>query len=80
MIGVPHMRSLGAGRATFTVMTARIAVAALAGLVGATFLLQGLGYLEGSVMTGDPFWAVVGAGLLVVALVLAVIALGPRSP
>jgi hypothetical protein len=57
---------------------ARIAIAAVAGLVGLTFLLQGLGYLEGSVMTGDPFWAFVGAGLLILAIVLAVSAFGRR--
>jgi hypothetical protein len=56
----------------------RIAIAALAGLFGLTFLLQGLGYLEGSVMTGDPFWAVVGAGLLALAILLAVSAFGRR--
>lgn len=60
-------------------MRARIAISALAGLVGLTFLLQGLGYLEGSVMTGDPFWAFVGAGLLLLAIVLAVSAFGRRA-
>lgn len=60
-------------------MKARIAIAALAGLVGLTFLLQGLGYLEGSVMTGDPFWAIVGVGLLVLATGLAVSAFGRRT-
>lgn len=60
-------------------MTARIWIAAAAGLAGLTFLLQGLGYLGGSVMTGDPFWAYVGAGLLVIAIAMAVTAFGRRS-
>ena len=59
-------------------MTRRIAISLVAGLVGLTFLLQGLGYLEGSVMTGDPFWAYVGAGLLAFAILLAVSAFGRR--
>ncbi|HUQ16861.1 MAG TPA: hypothetical protein VM070_03650 [Candidatus Saccharimonadales bacterium] len=40
-------------------------------LAGATFTLQGLGVLKGSsFMVGDPLWAVIGAGLLVVAVAL----------
>lgn len=58
---------------------ARIAIAASSGLVGLVFLLQGLGYLEGSVMTGDPFWALVGGGLLAFAFAVAVAAFGRRS-
>jgi uncharacterized membrane protein YeaQ/YmgE (transglycosylase-associated protein family) len=45
-------------------------VAAIVGLAGATFLGQGLGFIPGSFMTGDPFWAVVGAVLLVAAATL----------
>jgi hypothetical protein len=56
----------------------RIAIAAVAGLIGLTFLLQGLGFLAGSVMTGDPFWAFAGAGLLAFAALLAVTASGRR--
>ena len=48
----------------------RLAVAAILGLAGATFLGQGLGLIPGSFMTGDPFWAVVGAVLLVAAATL----------
>jgi hypothetical protein len=58
----------------------RVAIAAIAGLAGLTFLLQGLGYLAGSVMTGDPLWAFVGAGLLVFAILLAVSALRRPVP
>lgn len=40
-------------------------------LAGATFTLQGLGILKGSsFMVGDPLWAVIGAGLIVVAVAL----------
>jgi hypothetical protein len=60
-------------------MKVRVAIAAMAGLVGLTFLLQGLGYLAGSVMTGDPFWAFVGAGLLALAILLVVSAFGRRT-
>ena len=35
-------------------------------LLGVVWLLQGLGVLPGSFMTGQPFWAVMGAILLVV--------------
>jgi hypothetical protein len=39
-------------------------------LVGVVWLLQGLGVLPGSFMTGQPFWAVMGAILLVVGSLL----------
>jgi hypothetical protein len=45
--------------------------AALLGLVGLTFIGQGLGYIGGSAMSGSSFWAVVGAILVVVAAVVA---------
>jgi hypothetical protein len=61
-------------------MRPRIAIAAVAGLVGLTFLLQGLGYLAGSVMTGDPFWAFVGAVLLAFAVLLAISAFRRGPP
>jgi hypothetical protein len=38
---------------------------------------QGLGFIPGSFMTGDPFWAVVGVVLLAAALTLAVGELRP---
>ena len=45
----------------------------LISLVGAVWLLQGVGILPGSFMTGQAFWAIVGAVLLAVggSLVLA---------
>jgi hypothetical protein len=42
----------------------------LIGLTGGIFFLQGINVLPGSYMTGDPFWAVVGAVMLVVAIAL----------
>ena len=35
-------------------------------LVGAVWLLQGVGILPGSFMTGQPFWAIMGLVLLAV--------------
>lgn len=52
-------------------------------LAGATFTLQGLGILKGSsFMVGDPLWAVIGAGLIVVAVALLRRTLrpGPSAP
>ena len=48
-------------------------VGGLIALVGAVWLLQGVGILPGSFMTGQAFWAIVGAVLLAVggSLVLA---------
>jgi hypothetical protein len=48
------------------VMTGRILLAVVVGLVGLVWLGQGLGLIPGSFMTGSAFWAVVG-GLLVAA-------------
>jgi hypothetical protein len=49
------------------VRTTRVAIAAALALVGLLWIGQGLGFVPGSVMSGDPLWAVVGAGLLLVA-------------
>lgn len=45
-------------------------VGGLTALVGAVWLLQGVGVLPGSFMTGQAFWAIVGAVSLVVGGVL----------
>ena len=39
-------------------------------LVGGVWLLQGISILPGSFMTGQPFWAVMGAILLAVGALL----------
>ena len=50
-----------------------LAIGGLVALVGAVWLLQGVGILPGSFMTGQAFWAAVGAVMIVVggSLVLA---------
>jgi hypothetical protein len=52
-------------------LAARV-LAGLLILVGAIWVLQGVGILPGSRMTGDPFWAQVGAVLLVFGIGLGV--------
>ena len=51
-------------------MMARYVAAAVLALVGVIFLGQGLGFIGGSSMTGSTFWAVVGAVMVVAAVVL----------
>lgn len=40
--------------------TVALTLGTLMFVVGAVFTFQGLGYLEGSPMTGSSFWAIVG--------------------
>jgi hypothetical protein len=47
-------------------MLIRYVIAAVLVLVGLLFIGQGLGYIPGSVMTGQPVYALVGAALVVV--------------
>ena len=49
-------------------------------VVGGTWLLQGVRLLPGSFMTGQAFWAVVGALVLVVGAVLCYLAARRGSP
>ena len=49
---------------------ALVIVGGLMVLMGGTWLLQGVGILPGSFMTGQTFWAIVGAALLVVGMAL----------
>ena len=49
----------------------RLVVAALLGLVGVVWIGQGLGYIGGSFMTRDLKWAVIGAVVLLGAVVVA---------
>jgi hypothetical protein len=39
-------------------------------LVGAVFAGQGLGYIPGSIMTGDIHWFWIGSGMIVIGLAL----------
>lgn len=43
---------------------------AILAVLGVVWLGQGIGLIGGSFMTGDPLWAVIGASLIVAALVL----------
>ncbi|QIN83382.1 hypothetical protein GBA63_12595 [Rubrobacter tropicus] len=47
----------------------------LMALVGGVWLLQGIGVLPGSFMTGQAFWAALGAVLLAVGVILVFAAL-----
>ncbi len=57
-----------------------LVVGGLIALMGGVWLLQGVGVLPGSFMTGQAFWAVVGAVLLAVGgtLVFAGLRIGGR--
>ena len=57
-----------------------LAFAVIMVIVGAVWTLQGLGYLEGSPMTGEDFWAIAGPVLagLGVALGIVVVQHGRR--
>jgi hypothetical protein len=49
-----------------------IVLGALAVLTGAVWTLQGLGYLEGSPMTDQTLWAILGPVLAIVGILLLV--------
>ena len=55
-----------------------LAVGIVAIVSGAVWTLQGLGYVRGSVMTGEPVWAVIGPIVAVVGVILVVLALRGR--
>jgi hypothetical protein len=64
-----------------------LALGIVAIVSGAVWTLQGLGYVRGSVMTGEPVWAVIGPIVAVVGLILVAVALrrrrrraGPSAP
>ena len=56
-----------------------IGVGALIALVGIVFMLQGLGAIGGSAMSGSTFWAVVGPVIALVGLAVAGIGMRRRS-
>lgn len=49
---------------------AAIVFGVLLALLGAVWIGQGLGFIKGSFMTGQALWAWIGAGCLVLGLVL----------
>jgi hypothetical protein len=53
-------------------------LSALMILVGAVWTFQGLGYIEGSPMTGVQFWAVVGPALAGFGIALGIVVLRRR--
>jgi LPXTG-motif cell wall-anchored protein len=52
------------------VKVALLVVAVLLLLIGGAFAGQGLGYIPGSIMTGDIHWFWIGSGMVVVGLVV----------
>ena len=48
----------------------RLILALIIALAGLVWLGQGLGFIPGSFMTGSLVWAVIGAGLVVLAVVI----------
>jgi len=57
---------------------ALIVLGALVALTGAVWTLQGLGYINGSFMTGATVWAVIGPIVLLAGLAIIVLALRGR--
>ena len=55
-----------------------LALSALMVVAGVVWTLQGLGYLEGSPMTGSELWAVVGPAVAGFGLALAIVVLRGR--
>jgi hypothetical protein len=51
-----------------------ILIGLIAAVIGVVWTLQGLGYLQGSPMTGVSFWAVVGPIVAGVGVALAIVA------
>ncbi len=58
----------------------RIILAVLLLLVGGTFALQGFNVLPGSLMTGQPEWAIIGSVMVLAGLSLAAVSLRRKSP
>jgi F0F1-type ATP synthase assembly protein I len=77
-------RSTGPARARIeqAALNARLATGIVALLVGAVWIGQGLGYIPGSFMSGDPFWAAMGVLLAIaggVLIALDRVRRGPRA-
>lgn len=53
-------------------MRTRVVVGVLMCVVGGVWFMQGIGVLKGSFMTGEAFWTVIGAVLIVLGLRLVV--------
>jgi hypothetical protein len=59
--------------------TVFVGIGAVLILLGATWTLQGLGYIGGSVMSGVTLWAVIGPIVAIIGLLLAVLGIRRRS-
>lgn len=59
--------------------TVLVGIGAVLVLLGATWTLQGLGYIGGSVMSGVTLWAVIGPIVIIAGLVTALLAIRRRS-
>lgn len=57
----------------------RLLLSILLLVVGLVWLFQGIGVLEGSFMTDQPVWAVIGGALIVVAVGVLVRGRAPRG-
>ena len=57
-----------------------LSLSALMVVAGVVFTMQGLGYLEGSAMTGVAFWAVVGPALAGFGIALGIVAFRNPTP
>jgi hypothetical protein len=56
----------------------RLVIGGLIALVGLVWIGQGVGWIEGSFMTGEAVWAVIGAVCLVVGVAVVASALRAR--
>ncbi len=60
--------------------TIPVSIGALMIVLGALFTFQGLGYIEGSAMTGVEIWAVIGPALAGLGVALVIVGLrGPKG-
>jgi hypothetical protein len=59
--------------------TVLVGIGAVLVLLGATWTLQGLGYIGGSVMSGVTLWAVIGPIVMIAGLTMAIVGIRRRS-
>ena len=74
----PVRRARSAGKVGYMKQLALIVIGALIALTGAVWTLQGLGYINGSFMTGATVWAIIGPVVLLAGLAIVVAGLRSR--
>ena len=74
----PVRRARSAGKVGYKKQLALILIGALIALTGAVWTLQGLGYINGSFMTGATVWAIIGPVVLLAGLAIVVAGLRSR--